>query len=496
MFAPTSTLLLFLASALANPVSRSSPPALTECLNDNGLNVEVAQSPNWQTSTTPFNTRFHYTPAAIVYPTQTSDVSKAVECAAKFRIHVSALSGGHSYSASGYGSQDGALVIMFRDMAKITYSSSDGMAIIQPGIRLGDVATELYDKYGRAMAHGICPYVGGTRRLWWMGLSSRSWGLLIDQVVAADMVLANGTVVHVTDSENPDLFFAIRGASPSYGIVTQYTFQTHQAPTSVIRFAFNFIDNDRSADKFAKLLRAYQTWGLTAPKEMGIVANVWQAGRDVEMAGYYMGSQADFDRVSGSLLSATGQPTATYIQERGWITALTEADGGSSLSTQGAPNIHDTFFAKSLVIPTSAPLTSDAFSALAKYFTTTPLPDSLSWFIQFELWGGGDSAISSVPAAATAFPHRAHHITTQFYVRSTGSWSTQGTAFGNGLVSAITSAMEGRPFGAYANYIDPELSGWREKYYAGNYERLAAIQAEVDPSGVFMKAQNIGAPDS
>ncbi|KAJ6632585.1 hypothetical protein B0H10DRAFT_1938169 [Mycena sp. CBHHK59/15] len=267
-------------------------------------------------------------------------------------------------------SQDGVLVIMFPSMAKITYSFSGGTVIIQPGIRLGDVASELYDKYGHAMAHGICSYVGYTLTLcshfhvtqpesslgghagfggW--GLSSRSWGLLIDQIVAADIVLANGTVVHASCSENPNFW---------------------------------------SADKFAQLLRAYQTWGLTAPKEMGIVANIWQAGRDVEMAGYYMGSQADFDR------------------EHDWITVLTEADGGPSLSTQGAPNIHDTLFAKSLLVPTSAPLTSDTFSALAKYFMTTLLPDSLSWFIQFELWGGGDSAISSVPAATTAFPRRMH----------------------------------------------------------------------------------------
>jgi hypothetical protein len=50
-------------------------------------------------------------------------------------------------------------------------------------------------------------------------------------------------------------------------------------------------------------------------------------------------------------------------------------------------------------------------------------------------------------------------------------------------------------FGAYANYLDPELRGWREKYYAGNYERLERTQRKVDPQGMFMKAQNIGAPD-
>ncbi|KAJ6625746.1 FAD-binding domain-containing protein [Mycena sp. CBHHK59/15] len=497
MFAPTSIILIFLATALGQ---LSHPgPTLISCLTDNGLNVEGSQSPNWQNSTTPFNTRFHYTPAAIVYPAKKNDVSKAVQCAVKFGIHVSALSGGHSYSASGYGSRNGALVIMFRDMAQISYNSSDGTAAIQPGARLGDVALELHDKYGRAMAHGTCPYVGlgGHAGFGGWGVASRNWGLLIDQVVAADLVLANGTIIYVSKTQHTDLFWAIRGASSSFGIVTQYTFQTHQAPTSVVRYSYSFNNPDLSANKFATLILAYQNWAFTAPKEMGIIANVWEGGRVVEVGGYYMGSLADFNRsVSALLLKATGTPSTTFIQERDWISALIEVNGGSPLSTKGTPDVHDTFFAKSLVVPTISPLTSSALSALATYFTNTQIPDTLSWFIQFELWGGGNSAISSVASTATAYPHRTDLFTVQFYVRSTAAWPTQGLAFGNGLVSAITNTMKTTVFGAYANYLDPQLIGWREKYYAGNYALLATIQKEVDPKGVFMKAQNIGAPDS
>ncbi|KAJ7125701.1 glucooligosaccharide oxidase [Mycena crocata] len=494
---PTSTLFflsLFLAAALANPVPEST---LVSCLTDNGLNVEVSQSPDWQSSTTPFNTRFHYTPTAIIYPTQSTDVQKAVQCAVKHGVHVSALSGGHSYSASGYGSQDGSLVIMFRDMTRVSYSSSDGTVLVEPGIHLGDFALEIYNKFGRAMAHGICPFVGlgGHAGFGGWGLSSRNWGLLIDQVVGADLVLANGTLVHVSKTENSDLFWAIRGASSSFGIVTQYTMQTHEAPAQVIRFAFNFIDSSRSPERFAHVLHAYQNWGLTAEKEIGIVANVWQGGSDIEMAGYYMGNRKEFDRVTASLLSATGQPDTTYIQERDWITALTEADGGSNLSTKGTQEIHDNFYAKSLVVPANSPLTTDTFSNLAKYFTTTSVPNGFSWFVQFELWGGGDSAISSVDPGATAYPHRDHHLTVQFYGRATTSWTSQGTAYVNGLANAIEGSMGETQFGAYANYLDPELHGWREKYYSVNYARLLRIQNAVDPHGVFMKRQNIGAPE-
>ncbi|KAJ7451782.1 FAD-binding domain-containing protein [Mycena galericulata] len=489
-------LLLPLASAIAT-ASQISLSTLESCLSSGGLNVEISSNASWDMSTTPFNTRFHYTPSAIVYPTQTSDVSKAVQCANKFGVHVSALSGGHSYSASGYGSRNDALVIMFRDMASISYRSSDASATIQPGARLGDVALELHDKYGRALAHGLCPYVGvgGHAGFGGWGLASRSWGLLIDQVVAADLVLANGSIVHVSSTENPDLFWAIRGASSSFGIVTQYIFQTHEAPATVVRYAYGFENDDLSANNFSKLLSSYQTWGRTAPKEIGIVANVLQGGKVVDLGGYYIGSLDDFNRVSASLLHATGPANAyVYVEKRAWLDALVEV-GGSPLSTIGKPDVHDTFFAKSLVVPTHSPLTDTALAAFATYFAQTKIPSTLSWFVQFELWGGGNSAITSIPGNATAYPHRDHLWSIQFYVRTTGTWTAQGTAFVNGMVSAITDNMKGTNLGAYANYIDPELAGWREKYYAGNYPRLAKIQKEVDPRGVFMKAQNIGAPD-
>ncbi|KAJ7738833.1 glucooligosaccharide oxidase [Mycena maculata] len=498
MLAFAFVLLCTLASALANQVFLGSSSTLTSCLVNNSLNFEVSHNSTWPNDTTPFNLRYlgHYTPAAIVYPTLTSHVVAAVKCANESGIHVSALSGGHSYSASGYGSQNGTLVIMFRDMAQITYNSSDATATIQPGARLGDVALEL-NKHGRAMAHGLCPYVGvgGHAGFGGWGLSSRSWGLLIDQVVAADLVLANGTERHVSDLQYPDLFWAIRGASSSFGIVTQYIFKTHQAPATVIRYAYGYQNPNLSEDAFAKLLTSYQTWGYTAPKEIGIVANVWNGGKLVELGGYYMGNLSDFTRISCSLLQATGSPNTMYVENRTWVAALIEVAGATTLSTIGKPDDPRTFFAKSLVTPTHSPLKNTSLAMFARYFAQASIPPTTSWFVQFELWGGRDSVIMSIPANGTAYPHRDHLWTIQFYAYSDATWSETDTNFVNGMVSAITYNMDGTTLGAYANYIDPTLTGWQSKYYAGNYARLAAIQKEVDPRGVFMKAQNIGAPE-
>ncbi|KAJ7225636.1 hypothetical protein GGX14DRAFT_640035 [Mycena pura] len=494
MLTPTTTLLFLLVGALAHSV-RS--PALLSCLTDKGLNVTSSQtSSDWQAATTPyalpaleFST---YKP--IVYPTEISHVSNAIQCATQHRVRVSALSGGHSYAASGYGSQNGSLVIDFQNMSRKKYNSTDGTVILEPGMRLGDVALYL-NQHGRAMAHGNCPHVGvgGHAGFGGWGFASRSWGLLIDQILQVVLVLPNGNVVRASKTENLDLFWAIRGASSAFGIVVQYTMQTHNAPRSVTRFAFDY--KDFSGEQFTKVMEAYQAWGLTVSKEMGIVANVWQ-GKDIQFTGYYLGSETDFDRVSAPLLIATGDPSAKYIQERDWITALTEASGEPTLSTNHSRDVHDTFYAKSLVVPQTSPITASAFSALANYFNSTNSTGILKeWFIQFELWGGGNSAISSVDPDATAYPHRRHHVTVQLYGRSAGSWSSQATAFVDGLANAITSSMPETSFGAYMNYIDPDLCGWHEKNYAHNYWRLEEIRKKVDPHDLFMKAQNIGAPD-
>ncbi|KAJ7688002.1 hypothetical protein B0H17DRAFT_1169574 [Mycena rosella] len=381
-------------------------------------------------------------------------------------------------------------------MAQITYNSTGTTVSIGPGARLGDVAWQLDTYHGRALAHGLCPYVGvgGHTAFGGWGLASRNWGLLIDQLLSAVLVLADGSVVHVSARQSPDLFWAIRGAASSFGIVTQYTFQTHQAPATVVRYEFFFENPTLSSAKFAELSRSYQTWGLTAPKEVGIVANVIEGGKVVRIGGYYMGPLADFKPIAASLFHVTGLPNSTYLEERAWLVALAEV-GEGPLQTIGIPDGHDTFFSKSLVVPTSSPLTTAAFSALAEHFANTPIPGITSWFIQFELWGGGDSLITSIPSTATAYPHRAHLWTIQFYVRSKRAWTAQDTAFITGMVSAMTDSMPDALFAAYANYLDPELTGWQNKYYAGNYPKLAALQKKFDPKGVFLKDQNIGAPN-
>lgn len=105
---------------------------------------------------TPYNLRIPVKPILVAVPTTIAQVSSAVSCGAKYGVHVNAKSGGHSYTSSGFGGEDGHLVINMDRMYSVTVAS-DGTAKVQAGARLGHVATELYNNGKRAISHGTCP---------------------------------------------------------------------------------------------------------------------------------------------------------------------------------------------------------------------------------------------------------------------------------------------------------------------------------------------------
>jgi hypothetical protein len=103
------------------------------------------------------------------------------------------------------------------------------------------MAQAIYDQGKRALPHGTCPGVGigGHATHGGYGYDSRLWGLALDTIVALDVVLANGTEVHASETEFPEIYFAMRGAADSFGIVTYFYLQTLPAPGHVLSFSAN-----------------------------------------------------------------------------------------------------------------------------------------------------------------------------------------------------------------------------------------------------------------
>lgn len=207
-------------------------------LQDHAVPFISPQSPTWTFDATAYNLRVPATPALLIYAQTIKNVQDAVNCGVAVGLKVSARSGGHSYTSLGHGGEDGHLVVDLTRMNTISVDANTHVATIGAGARLGDVARELFDNGGRAISHGSCPAVGLSGHILHggYGWASHSHGLALDWMVGAHVVLANGAHVHCSETENSDLFWALRGAGSNFGIVTSYELATFPAPAVSIPF--------------------------------------------------------------------------------------------------------------------------------------------------------------------------------------------------------------------------------------------------------------------
>ncbi|KAJ7648666.1 glucooligosaccharide oxidase [Mycena polygramma] len=391
------------------------------------------------------NLRFHYKPAIIAFPANASQVAEVVKAGASFNLSVTARSGGHSFIANALG--DGRLVVDLGLMKNLTVVQN-GAAVdahIQTGNRLGDVALGL-NAHGRAMPHGY-------------GLTSRMWGLTLDRIRQVEVVLANGTVTTASLATSPDLFWALRGSSSSFGIVTNIIVETFPAPSYAIAFAYGWNLDYATA---AQVLGNYQVFVNNIPKELGL-AVLWNKGNasgyvTFEFGGAWYGAEGQVEGVLQPFLDKLPTPIFGTLMGNGtWIDNLINLNGatGGSLDTSLRPDTNDTFYVSSLVTPQEAPMDDNTRLQFMQHLATEGFDTPLDWFIQARLYGGNGSAINAVPVDATAYAHRDSMFTMQIQVTQTPVVTEDAFSFVHGVVNNITGNMPPDwDYGAYLNYID------------------------------------------
>ncbi|KAF8962024.1 glucooligosaccharide oxidase [Flammula alnicola] len=476
-------------------------------LQSTDISFTVPGDAGYSNASAAFNLRFTFKPAAIAYPRTTQDVSNLIKLGAKYNMHVAARSGGHSYIANGLGGKDGALVIDMSNINHVLVDPSTQIATIGPGARLGDVALALNDN-GRAMPHGTCPYVGvgGHSGHGGYGLTSRQWGLMLDTIQSLEAVLADGSIVNASNTENPDLFWALRGASSSFAIVTSIRAITFPAPPSATTFSLKWDLNTTTA---SDSLSSFQSYALTSPNlpaELGpeLVLHPGTApGRIIfQLLGVWYGPASQFDSLSSTLMSALNlEPNnATYklITEGTYIQSVEALGGLGSLNTTGVKEGSNTFYAKSLVLPPLdagsggqiVPLDDSAIMNFMEFLGNEGFNASTTWFVDVELYGGLSSAINAVSLDATAFSHRNALFTMQFYTSAKGGlppFPDSGFELLDGMVRTIVrNSPADLQFGAYPNYIDDRLLSWQNLYFGSHYPKLHQLKKVYDPRNVFM----------
>ncbi|KAF8634258.1 hypothetical protein AX17_004215 [Amanita inopinata Kibby_2008] len=438
-----------------------------------------------------FNRRFTFKPAAVTYPSSAEQVAEIVKIGAAYNHRVVARSGGHSYIANGLGGKDGVLVVDLKNITRINVSSS-GTATIETGNRLGDVALAL-NKKGRALPHGTCPYVGigGHSGYGGFGFTSRMWGLTLDTILSLDVVLADGTITTVSRNGHADLFWAMRGASGSYGIVTSIKVKTFPAPASTTVFQYSW---HLKATEAAKAVAAFQKFVETdLPKEFDaefVIGKGSEIGSiSFGLTGGWYGPADKFNATIAPYLKTVPKPESKKITVGSYINSVKYLGGLGTLSTHNAPDTSDTFYVKSLMTPEQSPISVPALNAFMKYMANEGFTSNTDWFVEMELYGGKNSAINAVPLDATAFGRRNAMWTIQFYASSSNHnppYPSSGFTFLDNMVASITkNSPPNWDYGAYANYIDDRLSNWQTLYYASHYARLQQIKREYDFKNVF-----------
>jgi FAD/FMN-containing dehydrogenase len=296
--------------------------AIDKCLLDAGVPVDIKGSTDYVRDVAPFNIRLPYTPTAISVPLTTKHIQDSVKCGKKLGVKVSAKSGGHSYASFGFGGENGHLVVELDRMYNVTYDASKDIATVQPGARLGHVATVLYEKYGRAIAHGTCPGVGVSGHFLHggFGFSSHMHGLALDFVDSVTVVLADGSVVEASSTVNSDLLWGIKGAGSNFGIVAAWKLKTYPAPSVLTRFGVtlgwtksNAVAGLEAVEKYAKNIM---------PREVNFRIGDYSKGSP-QIEGLYYGTPDQWKKAFQPLLDTLPKGyTVGTPQAMNWIESV------------------------------------------------------------------------------------------------------------------------------------------------------------------------------
>jgi len=484
----------------ASPTTHPSPPSGTDWSELSRTLRGTLVRPNSQeypTARQLFNPRFdNVFPTAIAYCASPADVGTCLAFARRFRLPLAPRSGGHSYA--GYSTTTG-LVLDMTPMNSVVVDAGTRTATVGAGARLIDVYAALA-QHGLALPAGTCPAVGiaGLTLGGGVGVLSRKWGLTCDNLLAAQVVVADGRVLTCDTHHDPDLFWALRGSGGgNFGVVTSLSFRVHQLATlSLFTLTWPW-------SVAATVVDAWQHWAPQAPDE------VWsgcllQATSDkqsdpvVQVYGVSIGDVAPLDSL---LQRLTGQVGVAPLNRSLWEASLLETmldEANCSDKTVGechlpSQNLHgqvprSTFRAKSDYFTSFLP--RQGLDLLVKAISRCQTSPTLGeGGVGLDAFGG---AINRVATDATAFVHR----DTLFSAQYTATWNANAPA---SIVEANHSWLtemwqEMRPYAsgsAYQNYIDPDLIHWQHAYYGSNLLRLQRVKAAYDPSDLFHFEQSI-----
>jgi FAD/FMN-containing dehydrogenase len=432
--------------------------------------------PDYDEARTVFYGDIDRRPAAIVTAADADDVARVIAHAREAGLELAVRSGGHS--VAGHGVTEGGIVIDLSDMKSLDIDPVRRTAWAETGLTAGEYATAA-SRQGLATGFGDTGSVGigGITLGGGVGFLVRKHGLTIDDLLAAEVVTADGELLYTDHETHPDLFWAIRGGGGNFGVATRFNFRLHPLGSFVGGMLFLPATPD--------VIASFVTEAEAAPEELSTIANVMTApplpflpeevqGQMILMAFVaYAGDVEEGERAIAPL-RALAEPIADMVRPMSY----------AEMYPPEEQEYRPVAVAKTMFVD------SVGLGAAETIVERIQASDAMMAATQIRVLGG---AVARVPADATAYAHRNSRIMVNvaaMYQRP--EERPKHVAW----VDALTGELLQDDSGAYVGFLGDEGEERIRAAYPGpTWDRLREVKRTYDPDNVFRLNQNIPPAD-
>jgi FAD/FMN-containing dehydrogenase len=381
---------------------------------------------------------------------------------------VTVRGGGHGIS--GKAVENDTLLIDLSKMSNLSADPTTMTAVGEPGVLLRELDRGT-QAHGMVVPAGVVSHTGisGLTLGGGIGINMRKMGLTIDNLLSVQIVTADGKLRTASDTENTDLFWAVRGGGGNFGIVTSYTYRMHKLDSQILSGVVVYAMDD-AKDMYDR----YFDYSLEAPRELNMSAamSMSPTGTPFLMAGFqYMGSPKEGEKVLKSYRTL-GNPVADLIKPKSFLRQQTLLDAGNPHGTN--------YYIRGR---TMDEYDSDLIDVMMDRWNHSPGRHNTMRLIRF----GG--AVDDVAPDATAWPHRG----AKWDLELGGSWvdpslSAKNIKWGKDYWDALAPYVSDR---FYINEMMDETQEEVAVSYGDNYPRLVQIKNKYDPKNFFRSNGNI-----
>ena len=415
---------------------------------------------------------FDMKPWLIVQAANVSDVAQAISLACDTGLELAVRSGGHS--AAGYGVSEGGIVLDLKNLKGIEIDVPSQTAWAEAGLTAKEF-TNAAAEYGLATGFGDTGSVGvgGITLGGGVGFLLRKYGLTIDNLLAAEVVSADGRILHVDAASHPDLFWAIRGGGGNFGVVTRFQFRLHQVD--------QVYGGMLILPALADVIERFVSEADAAPEELTTIANIMPAppmpfippefqGRLVLMAQFlYAGPPEKGEEVLKPFRDIV-KPIADMVKP------MRYADIYPPEGEMMAPKV----VTRTLFLDRVDPMTAQS---IVDHLQQSNAPMRVA---QLRVLGG---AMARVDKDATAFAHRDSHILANVAAFYAGPGDKESRQL---WIEEFAKALHQSDEGAYVGFMSEVEAKEIQRAYPGNtWKKLSEVKGEYDPDNIFRLNVNI-----